>query len=325
MDRFVSVIIITFNNKDVLAETIDSLLKQTYPNFEIIVVDNNSTDGTSDLIKNKFPDVSYIKSDINLGFAGGNNLGLKQANGEYIALLNNDAVAQPEWLAALVEAMNKHDDVGVCASKMIAFGTKELDSAGDGYSTSLKGFKRGEGEDKGRYDTQEYVFGACAGAALYRRKMLDEIGFFDADFFLIHEDTDLNFRAQLSGWKVLYVPSAVVHHKVRSSIGHMSDIAVYYTVRNSDLVRIKNVPLPLFFRCLPEFIFGAVADFLSVAVKRRKLKQYLRAKADVVRSLGKTLSKRRDIMAEIRKVDDRYLLDIMSAIWSKSISETIRR
>src|SRR5208337_3264167 len=104
------------------------------------------------------------------------------------------------------------------------------------------------------FNREEYIFGACAGAALYRRSMLDEIGFLDDDFFLIHEDTDLNWRAQLSGWRTLYVPSALVYHKVRSTIGPMSDISVYYTLRNSELVRIKNIPCPLFLLCLPSFL-----------------------------------------------------------------------
>lgn len=313
----VSIIIVTFNNKELLSETLRSLLKQAYRNFEIIVVDNNSTDGTSDLMKTAFPEILYIRSDKNLGFSGGNNLGLKHARGEYVALLNNDAVAQPAWLGTLVKTMNEVPDVGICASKMIAYGTEVIDSAGDGFSSNLKGFKRGEGLSSSSYDEYGYVFGACAGAALYRRKMLDEIGFLDDDFFLIHEDTDFNLRAQIAGWKVLYVPDAVVYHKVRSTIGQMSDTAIYYTLRNSEYVRIKNIPWGLFIRCLPEFIFGTISEFVYFAVKHRKLKCYLRAKIDVLKSLRKTLRKRKDIMKNVKRVDNKSLYSVMTPIWSK--------
>ena len=125
--------------------------------------------------------------------------------------------------------------VGICASKLIVYGTNIIDSAGDGFSTSLKGFKRGEGENATLYNKRENVFGACAGAAIYRRKMIEEIGFLDEDFFLILEDTDLNLRAQRHEWKVLYVPEAIVFHKVGYSIGNKSDKSYYYALRNNKL------------------------------------------------------------------------------------------
>lgn len=312
----VSIIIVTFNNISMLDETIQSILNQTYNDFEIVVIDNNSTDRTYEFVKNKFPDIVCIKTDENIGFAAGNNTGLRFAHGEYIALLNNDAAAQPTWLEAIVRAMDSGSDIGICASKMLRYGTGLIDSAGDGFSANLKGYKRGEGEDKLKYDRQEYVFGACAGAALYRQKMVEEIGFFDDDFFLIHEDTDLNLRAQLAGWKVLYVPTAVVYHKVRSSIGHMSDTAVYYTLRNSEFVRIKSIPCSILLRCLPEFIIGTITEFLYFALKHRKLRLYIKAKLDVLKALPKMLRKRRTIMMS-KKVSSGYLYSIMTPVWSR--------
>jgi len=308
-----SVIIVAFNNKELLDESLRSLANQTYRDFEIILVDNNSTDGTYDFIKTNFPETLCIRSVENLGFAGGNNLGLKHAGGEYIALLNSDAVAQPTWLKNLVAAMDKHPDVGICASKMIASRTDSLDSAGDGFSANLKGYKRGEGMPSSSFDKEEYIFGACAGAALYRRKMIDEIGFFDEDFFLIQEDTDLNFRAQLAGWRVFYVPTAVVRHKVRSTIGHMSDTAVYYALRNCEFVRVKNVPLPVFLRHLFEYILGSIADFVYFAIRHRKLRVYAKAKINVIKKLKTMLDKRKKIM-DIKKVDSRYIGTIIIPI-----------
>lgn len=318
----VSVIIVNYEGQDLTLNCLKALDAQSFEDFEIIVVDNGSSDNSLEEIRefgeSEHPAhiLTIVPLTSNKGFAGGNLAGLNEAKSEYIALLNNDTEPDKDWLGNLVTTMATNPDVGICASKLLVFGTNVIDSAGDGYATSLKGYKRGEGEDKGKYDEQEYVFGACAGATLYRRKMLEEIGFFDDDFFLIHEDTDLNLRAQLAGWKVLYVPAAVVHHKVRSSIGHMSDMAVYYTLRNSEFVRIKNIPCSIFLRCLPELIIGTITEFLYFAFKHRKLKLYIKAKLDVLKSLPKMLKKRRTIMKN-KKVSSKYLYKIMTPVWNK--------
>ncbi len=318
----VSVIIVNYEGRDLTIGCLKALDTQSFKDFEIIIVDNCSTDNSLQEVQ-KFKEKSVLSHPMtivplnkNEGFAGGNLAGLNEAKSEYIALLNNDTEPDKDWLYNLVAGMDTNTDVGICASKLLVFGADVIDSAGDGYATSLKGYKRGEGEDKGKYDEQEYVFGACAGAVLYRQKMLEEIGFFDDDFFLIHEDTDLNLRAQLTGWKVLYVPTAVVYHKVRSSIGHMSDMAVYYTLRNSEFVRIKNIPCSIFLRCLPEFIIGTITEFLYFALKHRKLRLYISAKLDVLKLLPKMLKKRRTIVKN-KKVSSKYLYSIMTSVWNK--------
>ncbi len=319
----VSVIVVNYNGSESIIDCLAALSGQLFKDFEIILVDNGSSDNSLYEVEKfleKCPPVNPIKIiplSNNLGFAGGNVIGFDYAEAEYIALLNNDTEPDTKWLENLVKGMEADPGVGICASKLIVHGTDVIDSAGDGYATSLKGFKRGEGEGAEKYETEEYIFGACAGAALYRRKMLEEIGFFDEDFFLIEEDTDLNFRAQLAGWKVMYVPSAVVYHRVRSTIGHMSDMAVYYTLRNSELVRIKNIPLALFLRCLPEFIVGKILEFVYFVLKHGKLNSYLKAKIDVLKSLQKTLKKRKAIRETIKKVDNKYLYSIMTPILNR--------
>ena len=212
--------------------------------------------------------------------------------------------------------MECHAEAGICASKMIANGSNVIDSAGDGYATSLKGFKRGEGENTRRFSHSGYIFGACAGAALYRKRMIEEIGFLDDDFFLVHEDTDMNCRAQLAGWKVLYVPSAIVYHQVSSTIGSMSDIAVYYSLRNSEFVRLKNVPVGIFVKCIPGFIIGMMTEFIYFALKHKKLRLYFRAKMDFFRGIPGMLEKRAVIMKSM-KVDTGYLLSIMTPVWEE--------
>jgi hypothetical protein len=318
----VSVIVINYNGGNLTNNCLGALEGQSFKDFEIILVDNGSTDNSLEGIRN-FSEkrhltqpLKIISLDVNLGFSGGNLAGLDKAEAEYIALLNNDTEPDRRWLGNLVKAMEANPEVGIVATKMIVYGKDIIDSAGDGFSMNLKGFKRGEGENQEKYDQEEYIFGACAGAALYRRTMLEEIGFFDEEFFLIHEDTDLNLRAQLAGWRVMYVPTAVVYHKVRSTIGHMSDDAVYYTLRNSELVRLKNIPFIIFLRCLPEFLAAEIADFLYFAVKHGKFRQYVKAKIDVLRALKRTLNKRKYVMQHI-KVNTSYLFAMMTPLWQK--------
>ena len=320
----ISLIIVNYNGRDLITNCLKGLEDQSFKNFEIIIIDNGSIDGSLNEIKKYLdrssiaPFIKLISLNENAGFGGGNLEGLKHACGEYIALLNNDTEPDGRWLEELVKAMYNDPKVGICASKLIVYGTDIIDSAGDGFSTSLKGFKRGEGEGIFLYNKMENIFGACAGAALYRRKMIEEIGFFDEEFFLIHEDTDLNFRAQLHGWKVLYVPTALVYHKVRSSIGHMSDMAVYYTLRNSEWVRIKNIPMSLILKCMPMLGLGIMTEFLYFAIKHRRLVLYFKAKYDAIKMLPMMMEKRRVNLKGMR-VDSKGLRRMMTPVFGKNI------
>lgn len=318
----ISIILINYNGGELTVACLKALQEQSYTDFDILLVDNGSTDDSLDAVS-RFVKKSSTNNPVrivpvgfNAGFTGGNAVGWGHAEGEYICVLNNDAEPDREWLKNLVQEMEADSAVGICASKMLVFGTNIIDSAGDGFSTLLKGFKRGEGENSDKYNEQGYVFGACAGAALYRREMLDKIGFFDEDFFLIHEDTDLNFRAQLAGWKVLYVPAAVVYHKVRSTIGNMSDTAVYYTLRNSELARIKNMPFKLFLRYLPELVLGTIAEICYFAIKHGKVRLYIKAKIDAIKLFPEMLRKRKQILNSM-KVDTKYLYSIMTPVWNR--------
>jgi hypothetical protein len=320
----VSIIIANYNGKGLVIDCLKTLVEQSFKDFEILIIDNASTDGSLNEIEKfvKAVPLNYslklIPLDKNAGFAGSSLAGLKHANGEHIVLLNNDTEPDGRWLGELVEAMDSDPTVGICASKMIIHGTDIIDSAGDMFSTALKGFGVGEKQKSFLYNERRYVFGACGGAALYRREMIEEIGFLDEDFFLIHEDIDLNFRAQLNGWKSLYVPTAIVYHRVRSSIGQMSDMAVYYTLRNSEFVRMKNVPLAIFIRCLPEYIILTIVEFAYFAIKHKKLRLYFKAKSDALRMLPRMLKKRAVIMKN-RKVSYKYLLDMMTPLWEKDL------
>ena len=318
----VSVVVLNYNGGSLLGECFKALQRQEFRNFEIIVVDNGSAGDTKDMIEQQLKQNGLIERskilmlDKNKGFSGGNIAGLMAATGDYVVTLNNDTSAEGPWIDELVSPMENGNEIGICASLLNVHGLHNIDSAGDGFSRALKGFKRGEGKAPVHFDKREHVFGACAGAALYRREMLDDIGFFDEDFFLIYEDTDLNFRAQLAGWKVMYVPTAVVHHKVRSSIGEMSDLAVYYSLRNSELVRIKNVPLGVFLRCLPEFLIGVISEFIYFAIKHKRFRLYFKAKRDALKMFPRMWKKRKEIMKK-KKVSNAYIMSIMTPVWQK--------
>jgi GT2 family glycosyltransferase len=315
----ISVIIVNYNGKSLLGACLESVYGQSLNNIEVILVDNASNDGSVEYVSAAFPATKIVSLQSNCGFAGANAEGLKYTGGNYIMLLNNDAEVDRDCLRNLYSAMEEAPEVGICATKMLISGRDVIDSAGDGFSTLLlKGFKRGEGEDPQIYERREHVFGACAGAALYRRKMLEDVGFFDQDFFLIQEDTDLNFRAQLAGWKVLYVPSAIAYHKVRSTIGSMSDIAVYYSLRNSEFVRIKNIPSGIFVGCFPFYIIGMLLEFLYFAIKHKRFFVYLKAKRDAIRFFPKMWRKRRTIM-DNKRVQNRYIYGLMSPFWHRGV------
>jgi len=320
----VSVIILNYNKPQLTIECLNALNRQTFSYFETVLIDNGSTNENRLVLEQEisqnlfiFP-FKFLPLRQNLGFAGGNNSGLMHTKGEYIALLNNDALPDERWLEQLVKAMNENPCVGICASQMLVHDSNVIDTAGDGFVRSLKGFKRGEGVDSLFYSRKEFVFGACAGAALYRRKMIEEIGFLDDDFFIIHEDSDLNFRAQLRGWKVIYVPTAIVRHKVRSSIGKHSDLETYYTLRNSYLVKIKNAPLKLLFLCFPEIIAATIMEFIYFVIKHRKGKLYFKAMRDVTFLLPKMVSKRKSIMAG-KKVKSSYLRSLMTPVYGRGV------
>ena len=315
----VSVIIVNWNGVDLLRKCLESLRQQIYQHFEIIIVDNASTDGSTDFVERQVPEAKLLRLARNRGFAGGNIEGLKAAQGDYIALLNNDTVAAPEWLHELVKAMEEDPRVGICASKLIMHHQPDrIDSAGDGCVTSGHGFKQGNREAGSNYSRQQYVFGACAAAALYRREMIDDIGFLDEDFFINCEDTDLNFRAQLMGWKCLFVPTAVVVHKVSSTLGQMGNLSVYYLSRNEEFVWAKNLPARLMIRYLHHKLIQELGGMAYFCIRLGKWRPYLRGKWDAMRMLPKVILKRKEIQLR-KRVDHHYLETILTPIFQKRL------
>jgi GT2 family glycosyltransferase len=267
----VSAVVVNWNGVDCIGACLDSLLAQTWPALEIVVVDNGSTDGSRALLRDRYgPRIMLIASPINLGFAAGNNLGIRAAKGVYVALLNNDAVARPGWIAALVAAAEADARVGMCASKVLVLGADGvIDSAG--LLLSADGIGRGRGRlepDGEAYAHAEEALIPSACAALYRRAMLDEIGLFDEDFFAYCEDSDLGLRGRLAGWTCRYVPDAVVHHAYSRSTAPYSEFKAFHVERNRCWVVLKCFPATAILTSLPYTLARYAVQAWGAATRR---------------------------------------------------------
>ena len=305
--KLISVIIVNWNGKHHLEECLSSLTKQTIKNFEIILIDNGSIDESVAFVNRKFPNVKIVELKKNEGFCRANNIGLKHAGGEFIALLNNDTRVEANWLEELRREMERDPKIGICASCIVNYyNPKLIDTAGDGYDICGVGFKIANRQPVSRYQEKREVFGACAGAVLYRRSMIDKIGFFDEDFFAVGEDIDLSFRARLSGYRCVYAPTAIVYHKVGQTIGSNSNLLLYHSRRNIEYTYFKNMPWALL---LLSFPLHLLYNFLTLlqAVTQGQIQVFLKAKRDFLINFRKTLKKRKKIQ-ENRKITLKSLL-----------------
>lgn len=246
MSILVSVVIVNYNGEEYIEECLYSLYNQTYSNIEIIVLDNNSSDNSVAVLKKHEENIKLILCEENVGFAKGNNIAIKESSGEFIALLNNDAIADKEWIEKMVDAMNNNPLIGSCACKIISYyDNKVMDSAG--LLISWDGMSRGRGREESidNFNNKEYTLIPSGCAALYRKSALSEVGLFDESFFCYCEDTDLGIRLQLQGWRCIYVPEAKVFHRYSESAGKYSLFKAYHVERNHYWVVIKNYPLIL--------------------------------------------------------------------------------
>lgn len=249
------VVIPNWNGADMIAAALKSLEKQTQKHH-VVVVDNGSIDASVEIIEQEFPSVHLIKLPVNTGFSGGVNTGIRYAldqDADAIALLNNDAVAEKNWLKELVMLMSNKPEAGIVTSKIARSDKKHLDSTGDFYSAWGTAFPRGRDEaDNGQYETAEEVFAASGGASLYRTELFMQVGLFDQDFFAYYEDVDISFRARLAGWKVWYQPKAVVYHEVGATSSKIHDFGTYHGLKNIFFLSYKNLPLSLLIWQLPK-------------------------------------------------------------------------
>ena len=239
-----TIIIPNYNGAHFMAPCLAALDKQTVAPNEIIVVDNGSTDGSLELLKSRYPSVRIIANDENLGFAAAVNIGIKASTSEFVLLLNNDTEAEPGMIEHLERAMRRHPDAFSVASKMIQLYHPELiDSAGDLYTVTGWGVIRGNGRSSLLFNRNTNIFSACAGAALYRRKVFEQIGFFDEKHFAYLEDIDIGYRARLHGYTNIYEPKAIVRHVGSGTSGSKyNSFKVYLSARNNIWLIYKNMP-----------------------------------------------------------------------------------
>jgi GT2 family glycosyltransferase len=238
-----SVIILNYNGLHLIDGCLDAVLAQDGGfDFEVLLVDNASIDGSVAHVRGKYPKVRIIETGRNLGFAGGNNVGLRESTGSYPVLLNNDTRVRPGWLRALVETAESDPAVGAVTAKLVfAEPPHAIQNAGGLLLTDGSGGDRGSGEtDVGQYDKAEEIFGVCGASVLLRREMLDEVGTFDETFFMYYEDTDLSWRMRARGWKVIYQPAAVVEHIHAESSREWSRMFIFHVDRNRLFVVLKN-------------------------------------------------------------------------------------
>ncbi|HHX60643.1 MAG TPA: glycosyltransferase family 2 protein [Epulopiscium sp.] len=241
----VSIIIPNYNGKQYIKECLDALTHQTYTNYEVLFVDNGSLDGSRSYMKENYPHIQMIPLDKNYGFSYAVNVGIRASTAEYVVLLNNDTAVEPSWLESLVRCIQSDPQIFSCSSKMIRYHERHLiDDAGDEYCILGWAYKRGDGQPLERYNQTREVFSACAGAAIYRRSIFKEIGYFEESFFAYLEDVDISYRARIYGYKNLYCSDALVYHIGSATTGatKYNSFKVKLAARNNIYLAYKNMP-----------------------------------------------------------------------------------
>jgi len=313
----VSVIVVNWNGRDHLELCLGSLLRQTLPRIEVLLVDNASSDGSVDLVRERFGNaVRILPQEKNLGYGEGLNQGIRAARGRYLFCLNSDTEVAPACLATLVDAADRYPNAGSLAPKILSFGNPEIiDNVG--HLLYPDGLSRGRGRlerDVGQYDHEEeiLIFSGCA--ALLRRAMLTDVGFFDPDLFAYCEDTDLALRSQLAGWRCRYVPAAVVYHKYSAATSPYSPQKAFLVERNRVWVSVKTLPGPAL-AASPFFTLlrlstqawgaltgrGAAGRFTETHSSRALIAVLLHAWLAALRQLPRTWRKRRQIQRHRRR------------------------
>jgi GT2 family glycosyltransferase len=306
-----SIIIPTWNGIRFLPTCLNALRAQTFRDFETVVVDNGSTDGSRELLAREYPEVRVVAFESNRGFAPAVNEGIRAARGDVVVLLNNDTEADPRWLAEIARALDENPRAGMVACKLRLFDRRDhIHSAGDFVRIDGIPGNRGVWErDEGQYDDAHGVFGGCGGAVAYRKAMLGEIGGFDEALGSYCEDVDLNWRARLAGYAVAYAPRAIVYHHVSATGG--GPLASFFVGRNFIWVLAKNYPAVLWkkhwraiLRAQLQITWGALKNIRGVAARAR-----LRGQIAGVLSLPRWFKRRAEVL---RRASDAEIEAVLS-------------
>ena len=309
----ISIVIPNYNGMEHLGVCYDSLRKQTYRDFEIILVDNNSKDDSVEFTEKNYPDIKVLKVNYNSGFAKAVNGGIKISTGEYILLLNNDTECKDDFLTEMISGF-KDKDTGSVACKMLNFYKRDnIDDAGDFIKLQGSPYARGHGEqDMGQFDREKFIFGACAGAAIYRKDIFNKIGYFDEDFFAYYEDVDMSFRMQIAGYKCYYNPKAVCYHKRGATTKTMTGFETMLCEKNLVALRLKNYPLMMLLKCFPYFVIVRLKRYYKFLTEHSSslffsaVKGYCKGLLEIPKSLRK-----RKYIQKSRTVSREYLESIL--------------
>jgi GT2 family glycosyltransferase len=324
-------VVVNWNHRDLLRACLQSLAGQQVQHpFEVVVVDNGSHDGSQNMVREEFSAVPAFRLQLicntaNLGFCAANNQGFAASEAEFVALLNNDAEAEPQWLSALASAFAIRPEVGMAASKILVYeDPRRIDKAGHLIYPDGQNRGRGSGEiDLGQYERVEEVLWPDGCAAMYRREMLDEIGFFDEDFFAYADDAELGLRARIAGWDCLYIPSAVVRHHRGATLGLRSVRRLELIERNRVLLAAKLFPWELLWLNGAYYLARIVAGLWAAVRSKGEAGRHpgLRGKVQVVtalikgdlaalRLLPRMLRKRRSVRS-FRRLSPRQLKQLL--------------
>jgi GT2 family glycosyltransferase len=295
----VTVAVLSYDGRHLLEKALPSIAAQSHPDLDVLVVDNGSSDGTAAWLASAWPGVRVFALPSNVGVTAALNVCAGAAEGELVMLLNNDVELEPDCVERLVAALDEHPEAGSASPKLLDFHDRGvLDGAGDEFTWTGSPRRRGHGErDRGQYDADQEIFGACGGAAIYRAEALKRVGPFDEDFFAYYEDSDWSLRAQVAGLGCRYVPAAVVYHMGSATLGReMTDFTRYHLWRNSVWMLAKCLPGGVALRHAPQLLYGQLWN-LAMAVRDRRLGLLARAWRDALRGLPRMFAKRRQVQA----------------------------
>jgi GT2 family glycosyltransferase len=309
-----SVIVVNWNGRHHLQACLEAVGVQQGVEFETVVVDNGSTDGSVELLRERFPAVRVLALRENRGFAGGNNAAVLEARGRHLVFLNKDTVVQPGWLAALRRAVEEPPGFALVTSRVVYMHDPTvIDSAGDGVLQWGAAFKRFHGTRAPDAARSAEVFGVCGAACLVTRTVFEELGGFDEHFFASHEDVDLSYRARLLGYRCFYAADAVVRHHGSATLGRTSAFAVFHGQRNLEWMYLKNSPSSILLRSLPGHVLytAAAAGYFA---RLGLLGAFVRAKLAAMAGVPRVL-RQRAIVQGTRRVDAAAIWPLLERRW----------
>lgn len=294
----ITIVIPNYNGNKYLRQCLDSVYRQEYVDYEVVIIDNASIDSDYEWLK-IYKNISFKQLDKNYGFSRAVNEGIKLAKGEYVLLLNNDTELCEGFLDAMIESISKDQKIFGVSSKMIQYKDKQLiDDAGDEYTVVGWGYKRGDGENIDKFSREERVFSACAGAALYRTEVFEKIGYFDESFFAYMEDIDISYRANIYGYKNIYNPNAKVYHiGSATSGGRYNSFKIRISARNNVYVPFKNMPFLQLVLNMPCLLVGYIVK-QRIFAKKGFGKEY----KEGIKEGIKTLKNIQKVPFEIRNI-----------------------